>query len=89
MSRPNTADLQPQAPPLGSPCFKHELFHHVDYPIVELNDVSRARTPGDVVLKHCDYEALTRHIEVPDTVDEDPDPRDYKGALLHRGHFRT
>jgi hypothetical protein len=28
-------------------------------------------------------------IEIPDTVDEDPYPRDYEGASLHRGHFRT
>jgi hypothetical protein len=28
-------------------------------------------------------------IEVPDTVDEDPSPRDSEGASLHRGHFRT
>jgi hypothetical protein len=28
-------------------------------------------------------------IEVLDTVDEDSDLRDYEGASLHRGHFRT
>jgi hypothetical protein len=27
-------------------------------------------------------------IEVPDSVDEDLDPRDSEGASLHRGHFR-
>jgi hypothetical protein len=36
-------------------------------------------------------EALERSpdIEVPDTVDEDPNPRDSEGASLHRGHFRA
>jgi hypothetical protein len=32
---------------------------------------------------------LSSDIEVPDTVDEDPDPRDYEGASLHREHFQT
>jgi hypothetical protein len=61
-SRPNTADLQPQVPPLSSPRFKHELcFKHVDNRIVELHDVPRARAPGDVVHKHSNCGALTRH----------------------------
>jgi hypothetical protein len=61
-SRPNTADLQPQVPPLSSsPRFKHELFKHVDNPVVELNEIPRAPAPGDVVHKHSTCGALTSH----------------------------
>jgi hypothetical protein len=60
-SRPSMVDLQPQVPHLSSPRFKHELFKHVDDPIVEVNDVPRARAPGDVVHKHSSCEALTQH----------------------------
>jgi hypothetical protein len=35
--------------PVSSPYFKHELFMHVDNPIVELNGIPRARAHGDVV----------------------------------------
>jgi hypothetical protein len=72
-SRPNTADFQPQVPPLSSPRFKHELFKHVDNPIVELNDVLRARAPGNSCISILVVER-SPGIEVPDTVDEDPDP---------------
>jgi hypothetical protein len=78
-ARPNTADLQPQVPPLSSPRFKHELFKYVDNPIVELNDVPRARALGDIVHKHGSCGAPP-DIEVPDTVDKDLDPRDSEGA---------
>jgi hypothetical protein len=60
-SRPNTADLQPQVPPLSNPRFKHHLFKDVDNPIVELNDVARARAPWNVVHNHSSCGALTRH----------------------------
>jgi hypothetical protein len=32
---------------------------------------------------------VERDKKVPDTVEEDHDPRDFEGASLHRGHFRT
>jgi hypothetical protein len=54
-------DLQPQVPPLSSPRFKHELFKHVDNPIVELNDGLRARAPGDVVHKHSNMDSWSAH----------------------------
>jgi hypothetical protein len=60
-SRPNTADLQPQLPSLSTLRFKHELFKHVGNPIVELNDIPRARAPGDVVHMDSNCRALTRH----------------------------
>jgi hypothetical protein len=83
-SRPNTVDLQPQVPRLSSPRLKHELFKHVDNPIVELNDMPKARAPRGVVHKPSGCGALTRH-----TVDKDLDPRHSKRASLHGGQFRT
>jgi hypothetical protein len=35
-SRPNTADLQPQVPPLSGPRFKHELFKHLQEIEIEI-----------------------------------------------------
>jgi hypothetical protein len=87
-SRPNTADLQPQVSPLSSPRFKHELFKHVDNPVVELNGIPRARAPEIWSMSIADVER-SPDIEVPDTVDEDQDPRDSEEASLHRGHIRT
>jgi hypothetical protein len=49
------------SPALSSPRFKHELGKHVDNPIAELNDIPRARAPGDVVHTHSSCGALTRH----------------------------
>jgi hypothetical protein len=52
---------------------------------MELNGVPRALAPGDVVHKHSTCGALTRHRGArPDCVDENLDPRDSKGASLHR-----
>jgi hypothetical protein len=87
-SRPNAVDLKPQVPPLSSPRFKHELVKHVDNPVVELNDMARARDRGMSSINIADVER-SPDIEAPDTVDEDTDPRDFEGASLHRGHFRT
>jgi hypothetical protein len=84
-SRPNTADLQPQVMALSSPRFKHELFKHVDNPVVELNDHGHRGIWSMCIA----VVERSPDIDVPDTVDEDPYPRVSKGASLHRGHFRT
>jgi hypothetical protein len=63
-------------------------FKHVDNPVVELDDVPRARAPGMWSISIGNVER-SPDIEVTDTVDEDPDPRDYEETSLHRGHFRT
>jgi hypothetical protein len=47
--------------PLVAPRFKHELFKHVDNPIVELNHIPSARAPGGAVHKHSSCGVLTRH----------------------------
>jgi hypothetical protein len=55
-----------------------------------MNDVPRAREPGDVAHnKNSNYRARTRHRGARMPVYEDPYPPDYEGASLHRGHLRT
>jgi hypothetical protein len=43
--------------------------HHVDNPIVELNDIPRARAPGDAVRRKVGVER-SPEIDVPDPVNE-------------------
>jgi hypothetical protein len=54
---------------------------------VEMNDLPRARAPGNVVHNHSSCGALTRHRGAR-YHDEDPDPQDSEGASFHRGSCR-
>jgi hypothetical protein len=75
-SRPNTADLQPQIPPLSSPRFKYKLFKYVENPVVEVNDIPKRGRRGIWSMSIAIVER-SPDIEVPDTVDEDLDPRNF------------
>jgi hypothetical protein len=67
-----TENGKPQVSPLNSPRFKHGLFKHVDNPIVELNDIPKARAPWAVVRKHSN--CSSPETLAPDTFDNYLDP---------------
>jgi hypothetical protein len=69
------------------PPVKHELFKHEDTLVVELNSTYQEHGHRGMWSISIAYVERSRDIHVPDTVDEDLDPRDSEGASFTEGTF--